>query len=176
MPLFTRENAAILGKRGAIARWTPKPPAPILPPVPEPLPADQFQSRRLARVRAQLDLIDAAITLEAGKHNSDGQRLNWLASAQERLAEQEGWLANRAKPGSLRPTGPGRRGSPVGWDTMEHVAPTLPTETGINKGESANPVKPAVCNDPARPMGWEYDPPPGDTATGSVPPPALPLP
>ena len=79
----------------------------------------------------------------------DGQRLNWLASAQERLAEQERLLSGRPLPGSMRPSGPGRRGSPAGWDTLEHVAPTLPSQV----------VPPA----PARPMGWEYDPPPGDT-------------
>lgn len=34
----------------------------------------------------------------------DGQLLNWLCSAQERLAEQERVLSNRPLPGTLKPT------------------------------------------------------------------------
>jgi hypothetical protein len=56
-------------------------------------------------VRKQLDSVDRAIEAEATKATPDGQRLNWLAQAQERLAEQERILDNRPLPGSRRPKG-----------------------------------------------------------------------
>ena len=71
--------------------------------LPQAAPASGYDVRRLHRVRAQLDQLDAAITRETAKDHPDGQRLNWLASAQERLAEQERQLAGRPLPGSFRP-------------------------------------------------------------------------
>ena len=65
--------------------------------------AGAYVSRRLARVRAQLDLVDKAFETEATKANPDGQRLNWFAQAQERLSEQERLLSGRPLPGSRRP-------------------------------------------------------------------------
>jgi hypothetical protein len=66
-------------------------------------PANDYVSRRLARMRVQLDSVGRAIEAEATKATPDGQRLNWLAQAQERLAEQERILDNRPLPGSRRP-------------------------------------------------------------------------
>ena len=54
-------------------------------------------------MRVQLGLVDKAFETEATKATPDGQRLNWLAQAQERLAEQERILDNRPLPGSRRP-------------------------------------------------------------------------
>lgn len=71
---------------------------------PENKPPDDYLLRRLARVRHQLDLIDEAIRTELKSDTPNGQRLNWLCSAQERLSEQERQLAGRPLPGSLRPT------------------------------------------------------------------------
>ena len=64
---------------------------------------NDYVSRRLARVRKQLDCVDRAIETEASKATPDGQNLNWLAQAQERLAEQERILAQRPLPGSRQP-------------------------------------------------------------------------
>ena len=69
-------------------------------PLAAPLPTvDDYTSLRLTCVRTQLAQIDRAILLESSKEHADGQRLNWLASAQERLAEQERRLAGRPLPG-----------------------------------------------------------------------------
>lgn len=70
-----------------------------------PLGADErYRITRLNRVRAQLDLIDKRIAEQANKGVIDGQTLNWLATAQARLSEQERILTGRALPGSLRPS------------------------------------------------------------------------
>jgi hypothetical protein len=59
---------------------------------------EDFALRRLARLRKQLDRLDAMVEGE-----TDPQRLERLASAGFRLAEQERVLANRPLPGSRRP-------------------------------------------------------------------------
>ena len=114
--LFTPETArhfAAIGvaKRAAMAAQQPdgnriyrakNPKLPSLPPA-NPPPVNAYVFARRARVRKQLNLVDRAIEREAGKDEPDGQRLNWLASAQERLAEQERQLDNRPAPGTLRP-------------------------------------------------------------------------
>jgi len=62
-----------------------------------------WEQTLLSRVRAQasrmLDLMD----VESTKASPDGQRLNWLASALERLAELDRVLSGRPLPGSRRP-------------------------------------------------------------------------
>jgi hypothetical protein len=59
---------------------------------------DEFIAKRLARVRKQLDRLDGMIEKE-----TDPMKLDRLASAQARLAEQERILAGRPMPGSFRP-------------------------------------------------------------------------
>lgn len=59
---------------------------------------DGYLEKRLKTVRAQLDRIDTLMASE-----EDPQRLDRLASAQARLAEQERLLADRPMPGSKRP-------------------------------------------------------------------------
>lgn len=77
--------------------------------------ADRIASERLIRVRKQLAMVDTRIEEEASKDGTrvtpnglpilcDGQLLNWLCSAQERLSEQERVLSGRPLPGTLKPT------------------------------------------------------------------------
>jgi hypothetical protein len=60
--------------------------------------ADCYVNERLARVRLQLDRLDKMMMSE-----KDPQKLDRLASAQARLAEQERILNGRPLPGSRRP-------------------------------------------------------------------------
>ena len=64
---------------------------------------DEYTKLRLVCVREQLAHVDKAILRESSKDYPDGQRLNWLAAAQERLSDQERILAGRPLPGSRRP-------------------------------------------------------------------------
>jgi hypothetical protein len=59
---------------------------------------DPYVTERLARVRRQLDRLDGLMAAE-----KDPQRIDRLASAQYRLAEQERILSGRPLPGSRRP-------------------------------------------------------------------------
>jgi len=112
---FTKENAAIHGKRGNIIRWSQA----IAPVTDTPLPASavqqaagvaqaiarenlEYKEIRLVRVRKQLDLIDAAMFKEANKRNPDGRKLRELADAQKRLDEQERHLSDRWVAGTLK--------------------------------------------------------------------------
>lgn len=89
--------------------------------------ANDYVSRRLARVRVQLGLVDKAFETEATKATPDGQRLNWLAQAQERLAEQERLLSGRPLPGSRRPKEDHARGPRSGgWIELQPALPGLP--------------------------------------------------
>ena len=107
MPYFNSSNASNFGKLGAIARKRIKE-AMSNPDNPPPLTAQKalpaYIHRRLARVRKQLDLVDKRIEDEASKQGCDGQLLNWLCQAQDRLSDQERILDNRPLPGSRRPT------------------------------------------------------------------------
>ena len=60
---------------------------------------DLFSARRLYRVRAQLRRVDRMLMLE-----QDPAKLDRLAAASMRLSDQEFALANRPKPGLLKPT------------------------------------------------------------------------
>lgn len=63
--------------------------------------AETFRINRLARVRVELARLDRQLSVE-----KDPARLDRLMSALNRLQEAEGWLANRAKPGNLKPAAP----------------------------------------------------------------------
>ena len=105
----------------------------------------------LARVRAQaarmLDLMD----LEACKQRPDGQRLNWLASALERLAELDRVLSGRPLPGSRRPA-PEQRADPRGAirPPVEPRAPAVPAPPA--NGNEEEP--PAASGLLAEPPDW----------------------
>jgi hypothetical protein len=71
-----------------------------------PPPPDDFQERRLARVRAQLEGIDSTIEAELSrKDGPDAQRLDRLAAASARLEEQERRLSDRSLPAVKRDNG-----------------------------------------------------------------------
>ncbi len=127
MPLFTRENAREMQKRSAIARTAIREEPGSEPATPQPTPltsllAEDFLARRLLRVRAQLDALDAEIEAEFKKPEPDGQRIDRLAAASMRLNDQEFALAGRPKPGQRRP-GPDRKAGP--WVEVQ-AAPMLP--------------------------------------------------
>lgn len=61
-------------------------------------PQADYTTKRLARVRLQLDRLDNMLLTER-----DPQRLDRIASAQARISEQERILSGRPMPGSLRP-------------------------------------------------------------------------
>lgn len=112
---FSSENARFFQAKARIsrlanvqAREEPKPEPRQSDPVHSPVAIqtlkDPYTDERLKRVRKQLDQLDVAIQREVEAKNPNGQRLNWLCAAQERLSEQERQLAGRPLPGSFRPT------------------------------------------------------------------------
>jgi hypothetical protein len=66
-------------------------------------PDDVYSSSLLARVRAQVTGLLDHIDRETRKCRPNGQKINWLASALERIAELERRLAGRPMPGTMRP-------------------------------------------------------------------------
>jgi nuclear transport factor 2 (NTF2) superfamily protein len=99
---FTKETAAENARKAVAAREAKRLAKRALPSV----SIDPYVNKRLARVRAQLEKIDAMMGEEL-----DPQRLDRLASAQARLSAQEFALANRPMPGSFRPSrAPSKRG------------------------------------------------------------------
>lgn len=136
MPLFTRETAASMSAKGNALRWSRfhaakaaarLPATPDTPPLPpEPEVPDGFHEKRILRVRAQLDRLDAMLLTE-----DDPQRIDRLASAQLRLSEQERVLAGRPLPGSRKPgpaprPGPGSAGPVLAPRPMtQPAAPTV---------------------------------------------------
>lgn len=104
MPLFTRENAATLGKAGAIARWSKPKPEPIAAPLPASCPpltatmADDFTARKLLRVRVQLERVESLLDKAV-----EPQAIDRFCAALSRLYEIERNLAGRPLPGSRRP-------------------------------------------------------------------------
>lgn len=120
-PPFTAESARQAGKLSAIVRRAkaqalkeaaeqaalapPPAPAPSLPSPAQSLPfnpggqATGYTARRLARVRAQLDMIDGLI-----ERCRDAQKLDRLAAASAKLSELERVLDGRPTPGAHRPS------------------------------------------------------------------------
>jgi hypothetical protein len=121
MPLITPANAAELGRRSAAIVKARKEAARLAkinePQTVAPVVAtDDYVSKRLARVRAIQDRIDAKALVE-----DDPQALSWLATAAARWSEQEFDLAGRPKPGNRRP-GPERSAKAgVFWGTSAPV-------------------------------------------------------
>ncbi len=102
--LFTVANAAEMARRshapGSARFRLPEPEKPQPQLIPQSaMDADDFASRRLMRVREQLQRLDdlAALAVEP-------KALKELADATTRLAEQERILAGRPLPGSRRPS------------------------------------------------------------------------
>lgn len=101
---FTAETAVIAAKLShaptSARNRPPEPPKPvILPSAEQPQPAvDGYVLKTLTRTRKQLDRLFSLMGDE-----TDPQKLDRLASAIARLAEQERQLSGRPLPGSLRP-------------------------------------------------------------------------
>jgi hypothetical protein len=126
MPRFTAANAKEMAARSIAARKAAEAQRIAnlaATPVPVTLPADgdPYVLARLTRVRAQLDRLDDMISREKDPHFIDR-----LASAQQRLSEQERILAGRPLPGSQRPRTPARQpaGGPV--DPVGPIGPAEP--------------------------------------------------
>jgi hypothetical protein len=98
MPRFTRDTAKTASALGNQIRWSRFHEAKEKA-IPEPEPPDDYQNRRLFRVRKQLDRIDKMMMTEC-----DPQKLDRLASAQSRLADQERIIRGEPLPGSRRPS------------------------------------------------------------------------
>jgi hypothetical protein len=135
-PFFTAENARQYAALSAEVRRAKALSAPADHEQSADAQADGFTTRRLARVRIQLGMLDEAIEAEARKRQPDGQKIDRLAAAQFRLSEQERVLAGRPLPGSRRP-GREPRGRTVDVETVD-LGPT---------GQAAlpSPVQPAVA-------------------------------
>lgn len=101
MAVITPETARIFAQKAHEARRAAKRAAE------EAAIPEDYTEARLARVRAQLDLVDEQI--EAAANGKDAKRLKDLCDAQARLAEQERVLAGRPLPGSHRPSAPPRK-------------------------------------------------------------------
>jgi len=108
MPLITSANAREMAAKGNFIRWSRKP----VPATTEQIPAppaivaekpDDYHSRRLSRVRAQLDSLDSRLEDEFQRPRPDAKTIKAIVEAQMRLSEQERILAGRPMPGSRRP-------------------------------------------------------------------------
>ena len=96
MPFITDANARELSRLGHEARRQQRANAESMP---DNAKLDGYLSKRLMRVRKQVDKLDGMIEEE-----TDPQKLDRLASALARLSEIERQLANRPLPGSFKPT------------------------------------------------------------------------
>ena len=144
MPLFTRDNAAIMAAKGNSVRWsrprttqsTAEPtaiPATVPKPVAEVL--DDFTVRKLVRIRDQINRVEGLLD-EA----TEPQAVDRFANALTRLYDLERILAGRPLPGSRRPAPDGKqRGQPSAARPWVPVvapepgpsAPTAPSDPQI---------------------------------------------
>ena len=89
-----------------------------------------YATKVLVRVRAQLDLVNIALTKELERPAIDAQAVDRLAAAQSRLADQERILDGRPMPGSLKPSqnkpARSRVSMPDPAPTTPRVEPALP--------------------------------------------------
>lgn len=102
MPLFTRENASEMARRGNLARWS-RPPAPREPPrqlaTTDPLAADSYREQRIQITRQHIELLDQKLAeCESPKDYKA------IADAIYRLQEVEAKLSGRPNPGTLKPS------------------------------------------------------------------------
>ena len=164
MALFTAETAraaaaASVASRRAAAQRIPPPTIFTVQPattIATTIPAlDEFQARRLMRVRSQLSRIDTELETCSLK---DSKRLKELTDASARLSDQEFKLAGRPSPGSRRPkdeADPKRRGQAVRSVLIEDETLLVIEE-----------VRPVQVEEPRR----VQLPPPPPAAAGQPPP------
>lgn len=105
---FTAANAREMAAKSAQARRR-LPLEPVQPTVAagelaDPIP--DYHSKRLTRVRVQLNTLDSRLEDEMRRTRPDARKIKELVDAQIRLSEQERILAGRPLPGSHRPIKP----------------------------------------------------------------------
>jgi hypothetical protein len=111
-------------------------------------PSDEFQSRRLKRVRDQLSRIDTELETCPLK---DSKRLKELADASARLSDQEFKLAGRPSPGSRRPA---QERAPSTQDAGAWIVEAKPACGSDTTTGSVQPAQPEAST-PQDPMGQE---------------------
>jgi hypothetical protein len=162
---FTPENAA---KYAALAhaarRQQSLADATVANALPLADPADNFVSRKLARVRGQMDVIEKLLDKA-----TEPQAVDRFCNALTRLYDVERILAGRPLPGSRRPKDERTRGASAGWIELQPALPSVPI-TQVAPAPAAAPTD-VTCCAPARPLGWEYEDPTGVVcAPGNVTP------
>ena len=161
---FTAENAAKYAELAHAARRQQNlADATVANALPLADSADNFVSRKLARVRGQMDVIEKLLDKA-----TEPQAVDRFCNALTRLYDVERILAGRPLPGSRRPREDRARAS-AGWIELQPALPALPDQpSALARVEPVGPAPttPEVaCLDclvtaPARPIGWEYDDPP----------------
>src|SRR5262245_45793669 len=98
--LFTRENAREMAARSNAIQRERRRESQTLAPLSPPATGDHdpYVASRLMRVREQLNRLDSMMSKE-----TDPNKLDRLASAQSKVAEQERILDGRPLPGQRRP-------------------------------------------------------------------------
>lgn len=105
--------------------------------------SSQYQLRRLARARKQLDMIDARLEQELGRSDLDAQLIDRLAAASMRLSDQEFALANRPKPAQARVQPQAQRRPARPAPTPSKPAPSVPgPTTGSVQTQAVQPETP----------------------------------
>ena len=105
---------------------------------------DGYKTERVCRVREQLDRIDERILEQSDKGVVDGQTLNWLCSAQEKLSEQLRKLLGVPLPGSMRPSP-----APTRRQSQAYAAPMIEDDVAPQPAPEAQaPAKPQTYTGP----------------------------
>jgi len=125
MSLFSRENAREMAARSvAVRQERARRPAPAPLPAPASTGPDPFTAGLLVEVRAHVTRLAARLEEELDRPKIDGQQVNWIVSAPERVADLERVLAGRPLPGSQR-LGSGRP-APIPRPIVEPLPDLLP--------------------------------------------------
>jgi hypothetical protein len=96
--IWTPEEAKAFGAKGGKASGQARQPKPKELSNGNEVEPDSFLLQRLSRTRVALIHLEDRILEEASKPDADGQRLSWLATASDKLNNQEFDLAGRSKP------------------------------------------------------------------------------
>jgi len=161
MPAWSPDEARAMAVRGNLAkaarRQKARDEAANLPALASSL---TFSQECLALTRARIKETFTRLGEESGSPKCDGQRLNWLASALERLAELERILDGRPLPGSRRPApepSPSARPAPrppaAPIARQPSISPPLPK---VDQPSTTPSVAPD--DEPDEPDGIEYGP------------------
>jgi len=142
VPFITKENAAALGRKGAIAtaeKWKQAQNLGRLIPltvVTDAVPLDSYVLKRLARVRKQIDKLSDML-----EHEKDPAKIDKLASAIDRLAKHEHYLAGRPGPGNRKPA-PERPSKPSRRDLGATELAPQPLPVVAEQPRPSNPDEP----------------------------------